>query len=52
MSPVALFWIEIGVYLLAIPVLYWAMGKYSPAWRWLWVYLGIMTAGVIALRVV
>ena len=40
--------ISMGSFVLAIPLLYWASGRYPPAWRWLCVYLGAMTLAALA----
>jgi hypothetical protein len=44
---VLIFWIAMGSFVLAIPLLYWASGRFPPAWRWLWAYVGAMSVAAL-----
>jgi hypothetical protein len=44
--------IAAGLFLAAIPLVYWVSGKYPPASRWLLVYVGAMAVSTVALRAV
>jgi hypothetical protein len=48
---VLIFWIAMGSFVVAIPLLYWASGRYPPAWRWLCAYVGAMTVAAIVVTV-
>jgi hypothetical protein len=44
--------VALGLFLAAIPLVYWASGKYPPASRWLVIYVGAMAASTAALRAI
>ena len=39
---VRLFFVALGLMVVAIPLIYWASGRFPPAWRWLMAYVGLM----------
>ena len=49
-AAVPLFFVVLGLMVVAIPILYWASSKFPPAWRWLMAYLGLMGLAASVLR--
>ena len=44
-----LFFVALGLMVVAIPLIYWASGRFPPAWRWLMAYVGLMGLAVFVL---
>lgn len=44
-----LFFVALGLMVVAIPLIYLASGKIPPAWRWLMAYIGLMGLAVSVL---
>ena len=49
-AAVPLFFVALGMIVVALRLIYWASSRFPPAWRWLLAYVGLMGFAASVLR--